>query len=55
MVYLLKCFPIQQANTVITINTVIGGVTFEVSNRYIEKKSSSKFSTRIVSETTLEE
>ena len=37
------------------INTVIGGVTFEVSKRYIENKSSSGFSIRIVSETTLEE
>ena len=34
---------------------VIGGMTFEVSNRYIESKSSPKFSTRVVSETTLEE
>ena len=37
------------------INTVIGGVIFEVSNRYIKNKSSSKFSTRVISKTTLEE
>ena len=34
---------------------MIGGVTFEVGHRYIENKSSSEFSTRIVSETTLGE
>ena len=38
-----------------TIKTVIGGMIFEVSNRYIENKSSSELSTRVVSKTTLEE
>ena len=37
------------------INTVIGGVIFEARNRYIENKSSFELSTRVVSETTLEE
>ena len=36
------------------INAVIGGMIFEVSNQYVENKSS-EFSTRVVSETTLEE
>ena len=37
------------------INTVIGGAMFEVSKRYIENKSCSELSTRVVSETALEE
>ena len=37
------------------INMVISGVTSEVSNQYIENKSSSEFSTRIVPKTILEE
>ena len=34
---------------------VIGSVIFEVSNQYIENKSLSEFSARVVSEITLEE
>ena len=37
------------------INTVTGGAMFEVSKRYIESKSCSELSTRVVSETALEE
>ena len=36
-------------------NTVIGGVILEVSNQYMENKSSSELSTRVVFENTLEE
>ena len=37
------------------INMVIGSVIFELNNQYIENKSPSEFSTRVVSEITLEE
>ena len=48
-IYIGKLWPAM------VINMVIGSVIFEVSNQYIENKSLSEFSTRVVSEITLEE
>ena len=51
---MLHCLSVGKVWPAVLINAVIGGMIFEVSNQYIENKSS-EFSTRVVSETTLEE